>query len=249
MSRACCRMLGGVDADLDRARAMGVSLFAGEAEGRLEEVLRDAAAGTLKPLYNFMNDLPSIAGHADPADGGGARAAHRGGMTSFDAGRGCPYQCSFCTIINVQGRKSRRRSPDDIEKIVRVNYAQGLRTLLHHRRQFRAQQGLGDDPRPADPAARGGEARHRLHHPGRHAVPQAAELHREMRAGRRAARVHRAGEHQSGQPARRQEAAEQDHRIPQDAARAGRRRASSPMRATSSASRTTRWSRSCTTST
>jgi radical SAM superfamily enzyme YgiQ (UPF0313 family) len=32
------------------------------------------------------------------------------GTTSFDAGRGCPYQCSFCTIINVQGRKSRRRS-------------------------------------------------------------------------------------------------------------------------------------------
>ena len=47
-------------------------------------------------------------------------------MTSFDAGRGCPYQCSFCTIINVQGRKSRRRSPDDIEEIVRVNVAQGL---------------------------------------------------------------------------------------------------------------------------
>src|SRR5437870_6824666 len=37
-------MLGGVDADLDRAKALGVSLFAGEAEGRLEEVLRDAAA-------------------------------------------------------------------------------------------------------------------------------------------------------------------------------------------------------------
>src|SRR5512142_2925828 len=29
-------MLGGVDADLDRARAMGITLFAGEAEGRLE---------------------------------------------------------------------------------------------------------------------------------------------------------------------------------------------------------------------
>ena len=47
-------------------------------------------------------------------------------ITSFDAGRGCPYQCSFCTIINVQGRKSRRRSPDDIEQIVRANVAQGL---------------------------------------------------------------------------------------------------------------------------
>jgi radical SAM superfamily enzyme YgiQ (UPF0313 family) len=35
-----------------------------------------------------------------------------GHTTSFDAGRGCPFQCSFCTIINVQGHKSRRRSAD-----------------------------------------------------------------------------------------------------------------------------------------
>ena len=34
------------------------------------------------------------------------------------------------------------------------NVAQGIAPLLHHRRQFRAQQGLGTDPRPADPAAR-----------------------------------------------------------------------------------------------
>ena len=54
-------MLEGVDADLDRAKALGLSLFAGEAEGRLDEVLRDAAAGKLKPLYNFMNDLPNDA--------------------------------------------------------------------------------------------------------------------------------------------------------------------------------------------
>jgi hypothetical protein len=45
---------------------------------------------------------------------------------SFDAGRGCPYQCSFCTIINVQGRKSRFRSPDDVEHLVRLNWAQGV---------------------------------------------------------------------------------------------------------------------------
>ena len=43
-----------------------------------------------------------------------------------DAGRGCPFQCSFCTIINVQGRKSRYRSADDVEVIVRANYAQGI---------------------------------------------------------------------------------------------------------------------------
>ena len=38
-----------------------------------------------------------------------------GHYASFDAGRGCPFQCSFCTIINVQGRKSRYRTPDDVE--------------------------------------------------------------------------------------------------------------------------------------
>src|SRR5438874_8911169 len=49
---------------------------------------------------------------------------------SYDAGRGCPFLCSFCTIINVQGRKSRSRSPDDIENIVRANLAQGLRSFF-----------------------------------------------------------------------------------------------------------------------
>ena len=123
-------MLGGVDPDLDRAKAMGVSLFAGEAEGRLDEVLHDAAAGTLKPLYNFMDNLPSIEGTPIPLMAVERAQRTAGGTTSFDAGRGCPYQCSFCTIINVQGRKSRRRSPEDVEKIVRVNYAQGLRAFF-----------------------------------------------------------------------------------------------------------------------
>jgi hypothetical protein len=45
---------------------------------------------------------------------------------SFDAGRGCPYQCSFCTIINVQGRKSRRRTPDDIEHLLRQHLSHGF---------------------------------------------------------------------------------------------------------------------------
>jgi hypothetical protein len=123
-------MLNGIDADLDRAKAMGVSLFAGEAEGRLEETLCDAYAGALKPLYNYMDDLPGIEGTPIPLMAVERAQRTAGGTTSFDAGRGCPYQCSFCTIINVQGRKSRRRSPDDIEHIVRVNYAQGLRAFF-----------------------------------------------------------------------------------------------------------------------
>ena len=49
-----------------------------------------------------------------------------GTYSSIDLGRGCPYQCSFCTIINVQGRKSRFRTPDDLEQIIRANKAQGI---------------------------------------------------------------------------------------------------------------------------
>ena len=123
-------MLGGNDPDLHRAKAMGISLFAGEAEGRLEQVLQDAYANKLKPLYNFMADLPGIEGMPIPLISSVRAQRTAGHVTSFDAGRGCPFQCSFCTIINVQGRKSRRRSPDDVEQIIRENVAQGLHSFF-----------------------------------------------------------------------------------------------------------------------
>ncbi|WP_338719870.1 radical SAM protein [Devosia sp. XK-2] len=119
-------MLDGADADFRRAQEMGISLFAGEMEGRTDEVLADAIAGQLKPLYNFMNDLPGIEDTPVPFMPAEHVSRTAYNLTSFDAGRGCPYQCSFCTIINVQGRKSRRRSPDDIEKIIRLNMSQGV---------------------------------------------------------------------------------------------------------------------------
>ena len=119
-------MVNGDDPALREAQAMGLAVYAGEAEGRLDVVLTDAYAGTLKPLYNYMNDLPGIEGAPLPLLARERVKRTGGGTTSFDAGRGCPYQCSFCTIINVQGRKSRRRTPDDIEQIVRSNIAQGI---------------------------------------------------------------------------------------------------------------------------
>lgn len=123
-------MLKERDPDVQKALDLGISLFAGEAEGRLGQVLQDAAADQLKPLYNFMDDLPNIEGVAMPLLPAERVKRTAGSNTSFDAGRGCPFACSFCTIINVQGRKSRRRSPDDIERIVRTNIAQGLKRFF-----------------------------------------------------------------------------------------------------------------------
>lgn len=122
----CLSMLDGRAIELDACRDMGVSIFAGEAEGRFDTLLHDAALGQLKPVYNFLNDLPGIEGTPVPFLPLANVKKTLGLSTSFDAGRGCPYQCSFCTIINVQGRKSRFRSPDDVEALVRENWKQGV---------------------------------------------------------------------------------------------------------------------------
>lgn len=123
-------MLKERDADVQKALEMGVSVFAGEAEGRLGQVLKDAFENKLQPIYNFMDDLPNIENVATPLLPAERVHLTAGATTSFDAGRGCPFTCSFCTIINVQGRKSRRRSPEDIERIVRVNVEQGLHSFF-----------------------------------------------------------------------------------------------------------------------
>src|SRR6266702_1202113 len=122
----CLSMLDGRAVDLDACRDMGVAMFAGEAEGRLDLVLRDAAEGRLDPVYNFMQELPGMEGTPVPFLPKRYVARTLGLRASLDAGRGCPYQCSFCTIINVQGRKSRFRSADDVEHLVRLNWADGV---------------------------------------------------------------------------------------------------------------------------
>jgi hypothetical protein len=122
----CLSMLDGRAVELDACRDLGVSMFAGEAENRFDDLLRDAGAGQLAPLYNFMKDLPAMDGTPVPFLPKRYVERTLGLSASFDAGRGCPYQCSFCTIINVQGRKSRYRSADDVERLVRLNWAQGI---------------------------------------------------------------------------------------------------------------------------
>ncbi len=122
----CLSMLPELPEDIRQAQDLGISLFAGEAEGRLDEVFRDAYVGAMLPLYNYLTDLPCIEQQPVPFLPADIVKRSMGAVTSFDAGRGCPFVCSFCTIINVQGRKSRRRTADDIEKIILRNAEQGV---------------------------------------------------------------------------------------------------------------------------
>jgi pyruvate-formate lyase-activating enzyme len=123
----CLSMLKSLPPDLVEARNLGVSFFAGEAEDRrIDEVLLDGFSGSLKPIYNHLAHAPNLAGEPIPLLEQSEIAKTVSGMSSFALGRGCPFECSFCTIINVQGRKSRFRTPDDLEAIVRANAAFGI---------------------------------------------------------------------------------------------------------------------------
>ena len=198
---------------------MGITLFAGEAEGRAEQLLRDVAAGTLKPDLQFHGRSagPRRRGAADPA----------AGFRQADARQSVELRCGTrlsvpvlvlhhhqCAGTQVALPLARRRGADPAPEL-----GAGRRPVLHHRRQFRPQQGLGSDLRPDHRAARARQDGRPLHDPGGHALPQDPELHHQGEARGRDPHLHRAREHQSGEPARGEEAAEQDHRIPQDAAR------------------------------
>jgi hypothetical protein len=77
-----------------------------------------------------MDDLPALEGEPLPILPRARVRRTTGTFSSIDLGRGCPYQCSFCTIINVQGRKSRFRTANDLERILRENYAQGIKRFF-----------------------------------------------------------------------------------------------------------------------
>ena len=210
-------MLEEMPPEIVAAGEMGISFFVGEAEdGRFDEVLRDAYAGRLKPMYDYRNQMPGLQDSPVPFLSREQVDRTYGSFSSFDLGRGCPYQCSFCTIINVQGRVSRFRSADDLEKIVRANHAIGINrffltddNLARNRNWEACFDRLIELKRKAGP-----------HRPpagaGRHALPQDPALHREGRRGRRGPGVRRDGEHQHRQPHRGEEAPEQDQRIPRD---------------------------------
>lgn len=95
------------------------SVFLGEVEGRLEEVIRDAERGELKRVYNFMKN------HPDTALIGSARREvldHKKynfrGVQMVDlvhASRGCRFNCFPCCTPYLGGRRFR---PRPIDKVV-----------------------------------------------------------------------------------------------------------------------------------
>jgi len=102
---------------------LGVTVVKGEVEETWGDILKDAAEDRLKPLYDFMDCKPDLYNKPIPM-------IHKKYLKKFvtsnfgtiDCGRGCPFNCGFCSIINVQGREMRVRSPEILIQTLRENY-------------------------------------------------------------------------------------------------------------------------------
>ncbi len=113
--------------DLSRLLDAGVSLVQGEAEspGGLEGILGDAARGELKPIYRFPLK-PDIAHAPLPTIEPKYLKRFAVQWGTIDTSRGCPFGCTFCTIINVQGRKMRCRSAEAVLHGIREGVENGV---------------------------------------------------------------------------------------------------------------------------
>jgi radical SAM superfamily enzyme YgiQ (UPF0313 family) len=119
-------MLGDQEPDIQALVKESISIVSGEVEENWAEILADALQGRLKPIYSFAQDLQNLVdiGNA-PLPRVSRKTMRHFAVPSFgtaDTSRGCPFACSFCTIINVQGRKMRERSPESIAEMLRRNY-------------------------------------------------------------------------------------------------------------------------------
>ncbi|MBI4584528.1 MAG: radical SAM protein [Planctomycetes bacterium] len=99
----------------------GVTLVKGEVEDCWGDLLRDALHNRLKPFYDIAEPPDLSAASIPVVDPRLMKRFAYPFMGTIDAGRGCPFQCNFCTIINVQGRSMRSRLAEKIKDRIRRN--------------------------------------------------------------------------------------------------------------------------------
>jgi radical SAM superfamily enzyme YgiQ (UPF0313 family) len=93
---------------VQEAKAHADSVVVGEAEGIMEELLKDVEDETLRPVYK--GEPRPLVGLPNP------RRDLLSGYTfrAFGTARGCPYSCKFCITHQLYGRQVRYRPIDDV---------------------------------------------------------------------------------------------------------------------------------------
>jgi radical SAM superfamily enzyme YgiQ (UPF0313 family) len=116
-------LLSEIPPDIQQLLDEGVTIVKGEVEEAWGDLLCDAVHGRLKPLYDFMSDKPDLYEKPIPViRKENLRKFVAPNFGTLDCGRGCPFECTFCTVTNVQGHKMRFRSAERIAEVIRHNY-------------------------------------------------------------------------------------------------------------------------------
>jgi len=113
----------GISPEIQELIDLGVTVVKGEVEETWGDLLRDAAEENLRPIYDFLDQKPNL--YEQPIPMIQREYLKKFVISNFgtiDCSRGCPFNCSFCTIINVQGREMRVRSPELLARTLRDNY-------------------------------------------------------------------------------------------------------------------------------
>lgn len=104
-------VMGGIHASMcpDEARQFVDAVVVGEAETVWAEVLADAEAKRLAPVYR--GTLAELSGTPRPR----RDLFHPGNrLASVQTSRGCPMDCEFCSVPAFNGRCYRRRPPEEV---------------------------------------------------------------------------------------------------------------------------------------
>jgi hypothetical protein len=113
----------GITPEIQELIDIGVTVVKGEVEETWGDLLRDAAEDRLQPVYDFLGCKPDLYAKPIPIiDRKYLGSSSSRIMAAIDCSRGCPFNCSFCSIINVQGREMRVRSPELLAQSLRGNY-------------------------------------------------------------------------------------------------------------------------------
>ncbi|MCF8490034.1 MAG: radical SAM protein [Rhodospirillum sp.] len=103
-------------ADVEKS---GAILYAGELECGIDTLLADIWAEDVKPLYNYLKTPTDLSLAPPQAINPALNARSLEKLYGMEVSRGCPFVCSFCSIINVHGRTMRSRDPAKIEQYLR----------------------------------------------------------------------------------------------------------------------------------